>query len=190
MKSIVQLVTELKTYFLGKDTAAKQAVEASIAPVETDATSSSRNYTQGKQLILGDVLYDVTAAISVGDALTVGTNISAANSITDQIGAIPRALAGLSDVDLTSPADGDLLRYNGTSHKWENVIDKTLTDTLAAGSTSVTFVDAAITATAKCSVWTSPVVNYTAIDDSTANTVVITFPAQASPVTVGLEIRG
>ena len=30
------------------------------------------------------------------------------------------SLAGLSDVDLTNPTDGQLLRYNGTSGKWEN----------------------------------------------------------------------
>lgn len=30
------------------------------------------------------------------------------------------SLAGLSDVNLTNPADGQLLRYNGTSGKWEN----------------------------------------------------------------------
>jgi hypothetical protein len=30
-------------------------------------------------------------------------------------------LAGLNDVSLASPTDGQLLGYNGTSHKWENV---------------------------------------------------------------------
>lgn len=103
--------------------------------------------------------------------------------------AIAQTLAALSDVNLTSLADGDMLRYNATSQKFENVPYKYLTTTLAAGATSVTFTDAAITATAKCAILTNPELNHTGVTQST-NTVVITFPAQASPVTVGLEIRG
>ena len=30
------------------------------------------------------------------------------------------ALSGLSDVDLSSPSDGQVLKYNNTSQKWEN----------------------------------------------------------------------
>ena len=41
-------------------------------------------------------------------------------------------LAGLSDVDLTSPTDGQLLRYNGTSGKWENA--GIINDTTASAS--------------------------------------------------------
>jgi len=85
MKTVVDLVTSLKTYFLGKDTDAKQAVEANIATVETDATSASKGYAVGDQLILEDVMYDVTTSISQGDALVVGTNISVASSITTQL---------------------------------------------------------------------------------------------------------
>jgi hypothetical protein len=32
----------------------------------------------------------------------------------------PTALANMSDVDLNSPTDGQVLEYNGTTHKWEN----------------------------------------------------------------------
>lgn len=88
MKTIIDLVTSLKTYFIGKDTAAKQAVEANIAPVETDATASAHAYLVGDQLILNDVLYDVTASIAVSDPLATsgaGANISAADTITEQI---------------------------------------------------------------------------------------------------------
>lgn len=84
MKTIVDLVTSLQSYFTGKDTAAKQAVEANIAPVETDATASAHAYSVGDQLILNDVLYDVTAAIAVSDPLATsdpGANISAATKI-------------------------------------------------------------------------------------------------------------
>ena len=85
MKTIVQLVSELKDYFLNKDTEAKQAVEANIAPVEINALSSSSAYAVGAQLILNDVLYDVTSSISVGDAITVGTNVIPASKLSANI---------------------------------------------------------------------------------------------------------
>ena len=85
MKTIVQLVEEQKEYFLKKDTEAKQAVEANIAPVEADPSSASRAYVVGEQLILNDVLYDVTSPISVEDAIVVGTNITAANKLSADI---------------------------------------------------------------------------------------------------------
>ena len=86
MKTIVQLVSELKDYILDKDTAAKQAVELTIASVEADASSASKAYAVGQQLVLNDILYNVTAAISAEDALVVGTNISASDDLTTQIG--------------------------------------------------------------------------------------------------------
>lgn len=86
MKTIVQLVSELKTYFTEKDTASRQAVEANIAPVETDATSSAAAYSIGDQLNLNDILYKATAAIAIGDALAVGTNIAFADDIVTQLG--------------------------------------------------------------------------------------------------------
>lgn len=85
MKTIVDLVEEQKEYLLEKDTAAKQAVEANIAPVEADASSASRAYVVGEQLFLNDVLYDVTSPISVGDSIAVGTNITAANKLSADI---------------------------------------------------------------------------------------------------------
>lgn len=85
MKTIVDLTEELKEYSLEKDTAAKQAVEANIAPVEANTSSASRAYVVGEQLFLNDVLYDVTSQISVGDAIVVGTNITAANKLSADI---------------------------------------------------------------------------------------------------------
>lgn len=85
MKTIVQLVSELKDYLIDKDTAAKQAVESNLAPVEADASSASQDYAVGQQLVLNDILYNVTAAISAEDALVIGTNISASDDLTTQI---------------------------------------------------------------------------------------------------------
>ena len=53
--------------------------------------------------------------------------------ITDgQSGGGATELADLTDVDLTSPTDGQLLRYNGTSGKWENA--GIINDTTASSS--------------------------------------------------------
>ena len=97
MKTVVDLTTAIKTYFTGLDTDAKHAVEAVIAPVETNAASASTGYSQGKQLILNDTLYDVTATITAGDALVVGTNIAAADSITDQLATALSSISGKVD---------------------------------------------------------------------------------------------
>ncbi len=104
MKTIVQLTSELKDYFLEKDKAAKQAVESNIAPVETDASSASKAYAVGKQLILNDILYDVTAAISAEDALVVGTNISASDDLTTQIGDANARIGAVTSQTLAADA--------------------------------------------------------------------------------------
>ena len=123
-------------------------------------SSASQAYSIGKQLIYNGVIYDVIAPIAANDTLTVGTNIQAADDIVTE-------LAG------------------------KEPISKILTQTLAAGSTSVTFTDAAITADCFVQIMTSQAgLNWTAIDDSTLGTLIITFPAQSSPVSVKLIIRG
>ena len=65
------------------------ATDNMIAPTEASASSSSAAYSVGDQLILNNILYDVTAAIQIGDALTTGTggNIAAADTLTDQLNA-------------------------------------------------------------------------------------------------------
>ena len=93
MKNIVQLVQNLlKPYIDRKD----RATQANIAPVETDATSASKAYSVGAQLILSDVLYDVTAPIAQNDALTVGTNIAAADDLETQIASVNSAITNVN----------------------------------------------------------------------------------------------
>ena len=93
MKNIVQLVQNLlKPYIDRKD----RATQANIAPVETDATSASKAYSVGAQLILSDVLYDVTAPIAQNDALTVGTNIAAADDLETQIASVNGTIANVN----------------------------------------------------------------------------------------------
>lgn len=119
MKNIVQLVQNLlKPYIDRKD----RATQANIAPVETDATSASQSYAQGAQLILNDVLYDVTASIAQGDALTVGTNIAAADDVVTQLASVNGALTNeidkaykTDDAAITEVASDDLLPIYDTS---------------------------------------------------------------------------
>lgn len=63
------------------------ATDNMIAPTEANASSSSAAYAVGDQLILNNVLYTVTTAIAIGDALVSGTggNIEASDSLTDQL---------------------------------------------------------------------------------------------------------
>ena len=104
----------------------------------------------------------------------------------------------LYDVTATISAS-DTLTVGTNIQAADNIVDelagkepasKKLIQTLAAGSTTVTFTDAAITATANCELKTDPVLNYTAIDTSITNTVIVTFPAQSAPVSVMLIIGG
>lgn len=241
MKTVVDLVTALKTYFIGKDTTAKQAVEANIAPVETDATSASKGYVVGEQLILNDVLYDVTATITAGDALTVGTNINAADDVTSQIAdvvgdlsTLQTAVNGKASKDVIDTeyetigsaalyphtsgtnfygadnklykatadiAVGDTLTVN-TNCVLDNVVtaindlkddkeDKPviLTQTLAAGSTSLTFTNAAIGNNSRIKYLSDPfVVGLITNAVQSGTTVTLTCAEQASAVSVKLEV--
>ena len=58
-------------------------VEASIAPIETSPAMAA--HAQGTQLFYNDTLYKAKTAIAIGDTLTVGTNIEAADKVTVQI---------------------------------------------------------------------------------------------------------
>lgn len=98
MKSITQVFQNLlKPYIDNHD----NAVAENIAPVETDATSASKSYAVGEQLILDGVLYDVTVAITQGDALTVGTNIAVADDVVTQLASVNGALTN-SITDITA----------------------------------------------------------------------------------------
>lgn len=79
MKTVVDLVTSLKNYLVGK---------SSVAPVEADPTDSSAAYSIGDQFYISNVLYEATASISQHDALVVGTNIKLADDLTTQIKSI------------------------------------------------------------------------------------------------------
>lgn len=60
------------------------AREVIIAPVEPTNIASS-NYAVGKHLILNKILYRVTLAITAGQTITPGTNVTESNSVEEQI---------------------------------------------------------------------------------------------------------
>ena len=105
---------------------------------------------------------------------------------------ISTQLSGLTDVDLDNLADGQLLRWNATAHKWENYTpDTVLTATLAANATSVTFTDEAITSDCFFEIYTDKNgLNYKSVDSSTVGTLSVTFPAQSTATTIRLIVRG
>jgi len=125
-----------------------------------DSSTASQGYSIGDQFYYNNILYTATAAISQNGTITPGTNCDPSDDLTDQIEA-----------------------------KDDKPVE--LVQTLAAGSTQVTFTNAAITANCNVQIMTNQAgLNWTAIDDSTLGTLIITFPAQSSPVSVKLIIRG
>ena len=72
-----------KTVISGGVYSADKATREMIAPVEENATSSAP-YAIGEQLIFNGVLCEATSAISIGDTLAMGTNLSTANKITNR----------------------------------------------------------------------------------------------------------
>ena len=69
--------------------AGSAAAEEIIAPIETSPAAVA--HTAGSQIIFNDTLYDVIANIAINDALTVGTNIQAADKVMTQVTALKNA---------------------------------------------------------------------------------------------------
>lgn len=90
-RSIVEVAENiLKPYIDAKD----KAYAANIAPVETSPATSG--HLTGTQIIYNGVLYDVIADIDATDALVVGTNIAAADDVSEQISDVKQALDNLT----------------------------------------------------------------------------------------------
>jgi len=127
------------------------------------------------------------------------------------------SLNDLSDVEIDTPSNGQVLKYNALDSEWQNITlvsdsttsgstvwssNKTnselalkedaptiLTSTLSAGSTSLTFSNAAITTTAMYDVYADKY-GLTPTDITiTTGQAVLTFEAQSSNVSVKLVIR-
>lgn len=69
-----------------------------------------------------DTLYSKVVANPSGTATGTLTKLGIGSDIYDIQGGGSSTLAGLSDVDITSPSDGQILQYDATSQKWVNEV--------------------------------------------------------------------
>lgn len=103
-------------------------------------------------------------------------------------------LSGLTDVNISSPSNGQVLKYNSTSSKWVNAAESggssytDVTGTLIAGNTSLTIQDAAITSSSKLDFYTD-VFGVDPTDAVASNgQVVLTFEARSSDLGVCVRV--
>lgn len=100
-------------------------------------------------------------------------------------------LAGLTDVNLSSPSNNEVLKYDSSSQKWVNAPDSgatytEVTGTLTSGSTSITLQDASITTNSTIDIYTSDGTEWTDVTLATGS-VIITFEAQSGDL--GVKVR-
>jgi len=99
-------------------------------------------------------------------------------------------LDDLTDVVISSPSNGQILKYNGTN--WVNGTGTSSpwieeTGTLTTGQTSITFQNAPITASSTIDVYTDGDVDYDSVSVSGTD-ITVTFEAQASDLGVMVRI--
>ena len=131
----------------------------------------------------------------VGDTFICMTKTSNANTWSYiPSGDEPDTLDELEDTNISGLADNDVLGYNATSQKWTNRVGhlafKDLEQTLAVGSTTVTFQDAMLTDTCVIQEFVSApgVQPLSRSLDTTTNTLTYTFLEQSSALTVMVRL--
>lgn len=160
------------------------------------ATASGNTYT-GKRIKASNM--GLLPSVSSGDAgkvLTVDDNGDWAPT-TPSGGA--SSISTLTDVELTSLTDGQILKYDDINNKWVNAdetgggsgIGKKLTGTLIAGNTTVTFSDSSITTTSLIDVYTETGITPASYSVS-AGSLTLTFTSQQANVgvVVLIDARG
>lgn len=87
-----------------------------------DDYNASETYNTGDYVRRENYLYKCNTDNTTGiwDD-TKWDRVKVMDEITQGGGGGSSTLAGLNDVDLSSPTDGQVLGYNGTTNKWENV---------------------------------------------------------------------
>lgn len=101
-------------------------------------------------------------------------------------------ISDLGDITIASPTAGQVIAYDGVTNKWKNItmsLDTTLSGTLAAGATTLTFTDASIGNNSIISIFTDPygIVPTDAVQSGT--TVTLTFDPQSSAVGVKIVVK-
>jgi len=87
-----------------------------------DDYNASETYNTGDYVRRENYLYKCNTDDTTGTwDDTKWDRVKVMDEITQGGGGGSSTLAGLNDVNISSPTDGQLLGYNGTSHKWENV---------------------------------------------------------------------
>lgn len=87
-----------------------------------DDYNASETYNTGNYVRRENYLYKCNTDNTTGTwDDTKWDRVKVMDEITQGGGGGSSTLAGLDDVSLATPTDGQLLGYNGTSHKWENV---------------------------------------------------------------------
>ena len=87
-----------------------------------DDYNASETYNTGDYVRRENYLYKCNTDNTTGTwDDTKWDRVKVMDEITQGGGGGSSTLAGLDDVSLATPTDGQLLGYNGTSHKWENV---------------------------------------------------------------------
>lgn len=92
------------------------------------------------------------------------------------------ALSSLTDVNISSPSNGQILKYNNTTSKWENAAQDIYLDQTATLSTTdpttYTFTDAKITADSVIDPYADIFGVYPSSVVASAGTCTVTFPKQ------------
>lgn len=94
-------------------------------------------------------------------------------------------IGSLTDVDITSVTNGQVLKYNSTSEKWENYTPyKEFTAQLSIGATTVTISDAYITTNSTVDIYTDVFGVYPSNVVVNVGSIVLTFAARSSVLNV------
>lgn len=120
-----------------------EAREVIIAPVEASSVAR-QSYAVGKHLILNKILYRVTQAISAGQTITPGTNVTESNSVEEQIEEINsnkanQTVIATRQANLTASkayAIGEQFIYNNTLYKVTAAIASGGTITIGGNATA------------------------------------------------------
>jgi hypothetical protein len=156
-----------------------------------DSTSSKWN---NESVTLGDTV-NVSQIQSTGTKIATVTVNGTGTDIYAPTSGGATSLSGLSDVDLTTPSDGQVLTYDNANSKWINANvpsgGTVLSGTLTTGSTSITLSSSALTNNSLIEVFDDLDVPY---NSKTLNTsanppeLTITFDAQESDMTVKVRV--
>ena len=156
-------VTTVGALNAGSITSGFGAIDTGSSNITTTGTVSFGSLTDGAITITAFVDEDNMASDS---ASLVPTQQSVKAYVDSQIGGLSSSLSGLTDTNITTPADGALLFYDTTTSKWiDNVVsgDITIADTGVAAINSGVIVNDDINASAAISVSKTALVDGTGL---------------------------